>query len=93
MKYGVSLIDLTPDSRQVYGRNTGAIVDIVYEGSPAFDANILGGDLIVSVNGSAVKNVDHVFSLIDKAKTANAKTTTFGIIRDKKNTDIVIKHR
>ncbi len=56
LKFGVSLVELTPELRAQYERNTGALVDIVFEDSPAFNANILPGDIITEVDG---KNLDN----------------------------------
>lgn len=55
-KFGVTLNPLTPELRQKYERNTGALVDIVYENTPAFNANILPEDIITELDGKAVEN-------------------------------------
>ena len=37
-------------------RNTGALVEIVFENTPAFNANILPGDIITELDGKVVEN-------------------------------------
>jgi len=53
-KFGVFTTSLTPELRSKYERNTGAVVDVVYEDTPAFYANILPGDIITELDGKAV---------------------------------------
>jgi len=53
-KFGVSIDPLTPELRSKYQRNTGVVVDVVYENTPAFYSNILPGDIITELDGKAV---------------------------------------
>jgi len=59
-KLGVQVTDLTPDLAQELGyqNSQGVIVARVVPGSPADEAGLQGGDLIVSVNRKAVANTD-----------------------------------
>ncbi|MGJ8606013.1 MAG: Do family serine endopeptidase [Marivita sp.] len=56
-RLGVMIQDLTPDLADALGveAQTGAIVSSVESGTPADDAGISAGDVIVAVNGEAVE--------------------------------------
>jgi serine protease DegQ len=56
-RLGVMIQDLTPDLADALGveAQTGAIVSSVEPGTPADDAGISAGDVIVAVNGEAVE--------------------------------------
>lgn len=54
---GLELTALTPPLRRLHERNSGAVVDVVHEDSPAFRADVLEGDLIVAVDGEPVASV------------------------------------
>ncbi len=62
-RWGVGLSDLTPDVRQELQAPTdvhGAVVDNVVPGSPADNAGIQRGDIIVSVNRKPVHSASDV---------------------------------
>ncbi|MBM7070671.1 PDZ domain-containing protein [Shewanella sp. 202IG2-18] len=63
-KFGISLRDLTPKQRTTLGRNTGLLVEIVVEDSPAFNSNVLVNDVLISIDGVNVKNVSHAVKLL-----------------------------
>ncbi len=69
-KFGVGVVPLTPELRQKYERNTGALVNIVFEDSPAFRANLLPGDVITELGGKAIETAPEVISFI-AAQPAN----------------------
>lgn len=55
--FGVMAKPLPSEIRQQLERNTGVSVFVVVNGSPAFNANILEGDVILKVNGENVESV------------------------------------
>ncbi|WP_366554556.1 Do family serine endopeptidase [Aquibaculum sediminis] len=57
-RIGVSIQDLTPDLAQAFGLPgvDGALVTAVEAGSPAAQAGLQRGDLVVAVEGEAVRN-------------------------------------
>jgi len=62
-RWGLRLADLTPDARnemQMEGSVHGAIVQDVQPGSPADNAGLQRGDVIMEVNRHAVKSVAEV---------------------------------
>ncbi len=61
-KFGVGVDPLTPELRQKYERNTGALINIVFEDSPAFRANLLPGDVITEMGGKTVEKPADVIS-------------------------------
>lgn len=61
---GVGITSMDNDMKEYYGRNEGALVQSVNEGSPAEKAGIREGDLIISFDGKGVKNSGHLTSLV-----------------------------
>ena len=58
-RVGISPMDLTPELRAQLQRNTGVLVDFVYDGSPAFVANLMAGDVMIEANGTPLINQAH----------------------------------
>lgn len=79
-RVGITLTDLTPELRSQYQMNTGAVIDIVLEDSPAFNANILPGDILISFNGIQVNNAMHFVELA-KSIGSNGGKCPIKIIR------------
>lgn len=57
-RIGLIFSDLSKDEKRENGVNNAAKINTVYDGSPAFNANIFRGDIITSINGSDVLNKD-----------------------------------
>ena len=69
--FGIDGWDLTEfNLRQEAGRNTGVYVNVVYKDTPAFYANILRGDVIISINGNNINNTKDFYSILS---SVNAK--------------------
>lgn len=66
LKYGVYLDDLSPDMRRKIQRNMGALVSVVVEDTPAFLANVLPGDILIKVDGTDVRNMEHALYLMGR---------------------------
>jgi len=58
--FGIDDADLPPELRQQLQRNTGILVTVVIDGSPAFNANILEGDVIISFAGIDVLSAEQI---------------------------------
>lgn len=56
LSLGVFTRDLNDSERQEIQSNKGTVVRLVVDNSPAFDADILPGDIITSIDGVAVSN-------------------------------------
>lgn len=80
LRFGIYFMDIPADQRAIIGRNNGAIVELVVEGTPAFYSNILDGDLIDEIDGVKVKDAKHAMELMENV-SPEAKTSTFKIIR------------
>jgi serine protease Do len=68
-KLGLTVQNLTPELAQQFGYKgeTGIIVTAVEDGSPAEDAGISAGTLILEVNRQKVKDVDEFWKAVKKA--------------------------
>ncbi|NVK17657.1 MAG: PDZ domain-containing protein [Methylocystaceae bacterium] len=63
---GVSARNLTPEERKATGSNFGAVIQAVYRGSSAFNANMMRDDIIISINDIDIKDKDHLDEIISK---------------------------
>ena len=81
LKFGVFVNDLTPEKRVQLERNTGALIEIVIENNPAFNSNVLAGDVLIAVDGSLVKNARHALDLMSQVNP-KASSSTFTVIRN-----------
>lgn len=68
LRLGIGLVALPTELRAKYERNTGALVQIVYEDSPAFFANILPGDVVTEIDGKAVLSAPQASELMRDLK-------------------------
>jgi serine protease Do len=93
LKFGLSFVPLTPELRQKYERNTGALVDIVFENSPAFTANILPGDIVTEIDGKAVENNLQAMALMSDTQPING-LSTIKILRNgsEKTINVQLEH-
>jgi serine protease Do len=69
---GVTVADLTPESRQRFGIGPdvkGALVTQVSPDSPSADAEIRAGDVIVEVDGKPIANADEAVKMSEAVKT------------------------
>jgi hypothetical protein len=75
LKFGLFLIDLTPELRVKLERNTGAIIDIVAENSPAFIANVLPGDILLEIDGIKILGAKHASEVMNSTNPRDGKCT------------------
>lgn len=90
LRFGIFLNNISNEQRIALERNTGAIIDVVVEESPAFYSNVLPGDILIKVNDSDVRNRDHAMDLLDKV-SLSANSALFTIIRKGTERAITIK--
>ena len=76
-------MNLTAKTRKKVGRNSGAYINIVFEDTPAFYANVMPGDIIVKLNDVDVKNSKHAIQVY-KNRDKSIKSVKFTLLRDKK---------
>lgn len=89
LRFGIALVDLTPNLRVEIERNTGALIDIVIEDTPAFYSNILAGDILISIDDNLVKNVKHAHELMVKIPEQQS-VSTFVVMRNGRTKSIKI---
>lgn len=87
---GVVIQKITPEIAKTFGlkETEGALVSDVTEDGPAEKAGIKRGDVIVSFNGKAIKEVDTLPKLV--GATEIGKKSKVGIIRDKKSLEMEV---
>lgn len=88
-RFGIYLIDLTPNQRKKFERNSGAIVRVVNEGTPAFYSNIIPDDLIIAIDGDAVIGAEHLGQMLANVPLS-ANKVVFTIIRNNIEMDIIV---
>ena len=72
---GASLRDLNDDERQELQTNRGVIVRAIVDSSPAYNADILVGDVIVAVGGAAVSDQRSLDALLEPHRGREVKVT------------------
>lgn len=75
LRFGLSVLELTPEIRAKLERNSGALVEVVVEGTPAFVGNILPGDVLVELNETPITNAKHALEVMRLASPPNGKCT------------------
>lgn len=81
-RLGIGVEDLTEQLATYFGTKDGVLVRSVDDGSPAAKAGIKAGDVITSVNGETVNDVDDLLSRLAKAE--DGAEVTIGLVRDRK---------
>lgn len=74
---GVNITDLTNELRPLYKSQKGAVVIDVMPDSPASEAGLRRGDLIVAVDGSPVKNAGELKNRIGMLDAQSTLTLTY----------------
>src|SRR5712692_1476524 len=87
---GVALQPLSPDLAQSLGLagTNGAVVGSTITGSPAAQAGLLQGDVIVAYDSTPVDDYRHVQRLV--AETRVGKSVTLQIVRKKQKMDLAV---
>lgn len=88
-RFGIMNIDLTPEIKKRLSRNTGLLVDFVYDDTPAFYAEVLEGDVITHVDGVKALNSKHGAKLL-RGIDKRAKSSVISIIRGTEIMDITV---
>jgi len=86
---GTVIQDLTPIQADRFGVETGVLVVDVHQSSPAAEANILKGDVIVAFNGKTVSSGKDLFDQVQWARvgtvvplTISRKGRTYDLVAD-----------
>ncbi|MBS0317841.1 MAG: PDZ domain-containing protein [Proteobacteria bacterium] len=78
--FGALARDLNDAERQSLQTNKGVVITTVVNDTPAFNSDILKGDIITSINGKAIADGRDFVSVL-KANTNTGHPMTFTIIR------------
>jgi hypothetical protein len=81
-RLGIHFDDLTDELRKIVGSNKGIYVYVVVKGSPAFNSDILIGDIIRRVNGIEVIDSSHYYKWFEETHPSEIE---FEIFRNGKN--------
>ena len=80
VRFGLFVADLPIELGVQLERNTGALIENVIEGSPAFVANVIPGDVLIELTGVPVTGGQQALELMQAVSSAS-KTCTLKIIR------------
>jgi S1-C subfamily serine protease len=89
---GVDITTLTPALRQQYGLTptSGAVILNVVSGSPADQAGLKQGDVIVDVGGTAIDSSETLQSLIQKDKPGQVVPLTYYVGNEKHTVSVTL---
>jgi S1-C subfamily serine protease len=92
---GVGTTDLTPDvkSQLNVNVNDGAAVTDVTSGSPADNAGLKQGDVIVQIGDAQIKNSGNVATAVRKHQPGEKVTVTYVRGSDRKTADVTLVQR
>ena len=92
---GVGTTDLTPELKSQLGVNVndGAAVTDVTSGSPADDAGLKRGDVIVQIGDTQIKNTGNVATAVRKHQPGEKVTVTYVRGSDRKTADVTLVQR
>ena len=92
---GVGTTDVTPELKSQLGVNVndGAAVTDVTSGSPADDAGLKRGDVIVQIGDTQVKNAGNVATAVRKHQPGEKVTVTYVRGSDRKTADVTLVQR
>ncbi|WP_067097988.1 PDZ domain-containing protein [Marinomonas atlantica] len=89
-KFGLQFGDLTSAQSAQYERNTGVLVYVVIEDSPAFYSNVLSGDVLIAVDGVTVKDTNHAIEIMNSIPPSQDHSV-LRVIRNGQEKDIQVK--
>lgn len=89
-KVGINFTDLTIEERRTLGRNTGVKIVNVTMDSPAYYADILVGDYLISIDGQLIANVGKAMEWLETVDWSNRSKSLLTIIRDGQEKNIEV---
>ncbi len=92
---GIGTTDLTPEIKSEVGANvdSGAVVQDVTSGSPADDAGIRRGDVIVQIGDDQIKDTGDVATAVRKHHPDEKVTVTYVRGSDRKSAGVTLTQR
>lgn len=71
--FGIKVIDLSNEKRREIASNKGVEISIVIKNSPAFDADLMKGDIIKKVDEIELSTAESFYKLLDQIKGQKVK--------------------
>ncbi len=68
---GFEVKDLDQNTRMLLQRNTGAVIDVVYNKSNAFYANVIRNDVLVEINGVPIVSARDYYNFLKNCTAAS----------------------
>jgi len=78
---GVEATIIPIDRRSTYQRNTGTYIQAVLQGSKAYNANILKGDVVVAINDNQILTPSDFSRIIKDSSLARSKNLNLKVLR------------
>jgi hypothetical protein len=75
--FGTHVRDLTPELRRKIGSNKGLLIIAVINGSPAFNADILGGDILKTIDDIEIFNIENFQEALERYAGREVFVTIF----------------
>lgn len=79
-RLGLYVEDTSDDTKRRIGTNTGIVVTIVIQGSPAFASDVLPGDILMAINGDPMLSTESFGEALEKV--APQGPVTLQLLRD-----------
>lgn len=79
LKLGVLFGEINPDTRKRLGTNSGCLISLVYEETPAYYSDLLDGDIVLECDGERINNPMQFSEML---KNTSNKTINLKIWRD-----------
>lgn len=87
---GFSVVDLSQADKDFYKQNTGCLIYIVYNSSPAYFSNLVYGDIITRINNKDIYSANDILELQKISKNGDIWNIT--ILRNGMEKDITVKY-
>lgn len=89
LRFGVSVRNLTDQQRRELKRNTGALIDVVFEETPAFYSNVIAGDILIKIDDKKINDGEEAGKIM-RDYPAQADDVIFTVLRDGEKKQIKI---
>ncbi len=86
---GVTISDVNEDMRSFYDNKFGALITVIENNTPAHDAGLRRGDLIVAINDKKIQSANELKNVV--GSYAPYKTVQIKFLRDKKIDTVDVK--
>ena len=88
-RFGIQGKDLTPKLRRKLERNTGMLIEVVVEDTPAFNANVIAGDVLIALDGKTIRDYEAAAKILG-AVPESADSAVMTVLRNGEEKDITV---